>query len=217
MEFSKTRSGIVLAMLLTSVCYYFGNGLNGNFWFLVWIAPIPVLCLAFANPGRLTFFAAFIAYLIGRMSLLSYLVTVATIPPAVIYTIAPALIFGSIVLVTRAAAQRRNARVAVFAFPVLFTAFEYLLFRFSPDGTALSIAYSQMNFLPLIQIASVTGILGICFIITLIPSSIAFCFRKYSAGFSFLIIPGLLIGAVFLLGGFRLGHAIRITSRGWAG
>ena len=43
----------------------------------------------------------------------------------------------------------------------------------APDGTAGSIAYSQSNFLPLIQIASVTGIVGITFFVTFIPSAIA--------------------------------------------
>jgi len=47
------------------------------------------------------------------------------------------------------------------------------LFKFSPDGTAGSISYTQSNFLPVVQIASVTGILGISFLVTLFPSAIA--------------------------------------------
>ena len=91
--------------------------------------------------------------------------------------------------------------------PVFFTAFEWLLINFSPDGTATSIAYSQSDFLQLIQIASLTGILGITFIVTFIPSVLAvgWCYRKDKTKllplsiFSFLILI-----SVFLFGVFRI-------------
>ena len=57
--------------------------------------------------------------------------------------------------------------------PVLWTSFEYLLITFSSDGSAGSIAYSQTDFLPIIQIASITGITGISFLLLLVPSAIA--------------------------------------------
>jgi len=67
--------------------------------------------------------------------------------------------------------------------------FEFLLFKFSPDGTAGSISYTQSNFLPIVQIASVTGILGISFLVTLFPSAIAvgfnFRFKKMKGPLAF--------------------------------
>ena len=116
---------------------------------------------------------SFIAYLIGRLSWFSYLVTVATVVPAIIFTLALPLFFALVMIITRRTVIKSNSWYSVFAFPVFFTTFEFLLIKFSPDGTAGSIAYSQSNFLPVIQIASVTGILGITFLVTFIPSAIA--------------------------------------------
>jgi apolipoprotein N-acyltransferase len=79
------------------------------------------------------------------------------------FTLAPALIFAGIIMLTRSTALKLNTWYSLFAFPLFFTAFEYILIKFAPDGTAASIAYSQMNCLPLIQIAAVAGSYEICF------------------------------------------------------
>lgn len=201
-----SKYSIALSVLLSGLCYYFGNGLNGDFWYLVWLAPIPIICLAIANSGKVAFLASFITYLIGRLSWFWYLVKVATMLPAIIFTLAPALIFAGIILLTRSTALKLNSWYSLFAFPLFFSAFEYLLIKFAPDGTAASIAYSQMNCLPLIQIASIAGILGITFIVTLIPSSIAFAllFRKSLTYLS--ICTGSIIGGVLLFGFLRLNN-----------
>ncbi|SEW29005.1 apolipoprotein N-acyltransferase [Chitinophaga sp. YR573] len=201
-----SKYSIALSVLLSGLCYYFGNGLNGDFWYLVWLAPIPIICLAIANSGKVAFLASFITYLIGRLSWFWYLVKVATMLPAIIFTLAPALIFAGIILLTRSTALKLNSWYSLFAFPLFFSAFEYLLIKFAPDGTAASIAYSQMNCLPLIQIASVAGILGITFIVTLIPSSIAFAllFRKNLTYLS--ICSGSIIAGVLLFGFLRLNN-----------
>ena len=96
---------------------------------------------------------------------------------------------------------------AVFSFPVFFTAFEWLLINFSGDGTAASIAYSQSNFLPLIQIASITGILGITFMATFIPSVVAlgWHFRgKKSKILPLMVTASFIIGTVFIYGFTRI-------------
>ncbi len=203
----KSRYSIVLSVLFTGLCYYWGNGLIGDYWYLAWLAPIPVLCLATVNSGKVAFGASFTAYFIGRLSWFLYLVRVATLVPAIIYTIVLALIFAGIILLTRSAAIKLNSWYSVFAFPAFFTVFEYLIIKASPDGTATSIAYSQMNCLPLIQIASVGGILAITFIVTLIPSAFAFAwyFRGQKRNFVYLSISsGAMIGGVLLFGFLRL-------------
>jgi apolipoprotein N-acyltransferase len=200
---------IALSVLVSGLCYYFGNGLIGDFWYLVWLAPIPIICLAVVNSKKVAFWASFIAYLIGRLSWFWYLVKVTTMLPAIFFTLAPSLIFAGIIILTRSTALKLNAWYSLFAYPILFSAFEYLLIKFAPDGTAASIAYSQMNCLPLIQIASVTGILGITFIVTLIPSSIAFAllFRGEKKPFTYLsICAGSIIGGVLLFGFLRLNN-----------
>jgi apolipoprotein N-acyltransferase len=135
--------------------------------------PIPVLTVALNLSGRKAFSISFLAYLIGRISWFSYLITVATVIPAIIFTLLLPLIFGLIVTGTRWIVMKTKFRTGIFAFPVFFTAYEFLLILFSANGSAGSIAYSQANFLPVIQIASITGILGITFVVTLIPSIVS--------------------------------------------
>jgi apolipoprotein N-acyltransferase len=63
------------------------------------------------------------------------------------------------------AAERWRPVAAVFVFPVLLVAVETLIARLSPHGAAGSLAYSQMEFLTLLQVASLAGIAGINFIV----------------------------------------------------
>jgi apolipoprotein N-acyltransferase len=171
---------IITGILISGLLWYFSDGLSGDFWYLMWLAPVPVLLISFRVTGKMAFLVSFIAYLIGRLSWFAYLVSVATLVPAIIFTVAFAFFFSIIITITRVAVLKSNSWYAVLAFPFFITAFEFLLMKFSPDGSAGSIAYSQSNVLPVIQIASVTGILGITFLITLVPSAIAvgFLFRK---------------------------------------
>lgn len=132
---------------------------------------------------------------------------VVTLTPAIIFTVALPLFFAVIMVLTRKMILKTNAWYAVFAFPIFFTAFEWLLMKFSQDGSAASIAYSQMDFLLIIQIASITGLLGITFVITLIPSTIATClhFWKEKQKRMLLMITSLtLIGTLFLYGLIRI-------------
>jgi apolipoprotein N-acyltransferase len=108
---------------------------------------------------------------------------------------------------------------SAFAFPVLVTAFEYIMFTFSKDGTAASIAYTQSNNLYLIQVASVTGILGISFLISFFPSSLALIWfsRKNRINSSPLtIITVSIYFIVIIFGALRLnqpasGNSVRIA------
>src|SRR6185295_9724681 len=193
------------AVITSGLCWYFANDLSGNYWFLLWVAPIPVLITSFRLSAKGTFLVAFIAYLLGRLSWLPYLLAVLPVPLAVFFTVLLPLIFALIVLLTRKIVLQDRIGWSVFAFPVFECLFEFLLFKFSPDGTAGSIAYSQSNFLPVVQVASVTGILGISFLVTLFPSAIAvgshFRFRRMKGS---IVIALLLIFIALIFGIVRL-------------
>jgi apolipoprotein N-acyltransferase len=191
---------IALSILASGLFFYFGNGLTGDFWFLVWLAPIPIIYLAIQSSAKVAFGASFVAYAIGKLSWFGYLVKITAVMPTIILVAVLALVFAGIIILTRSAALKLNPRYSVFAFPVFFTLFEYVIVNFSPHGTAMSIAYSQMECLPLIQIASVTGILGITFILTLIPSTIAFALLFKNK----ILIPTAIISGVLLFGCLRL-------------
>jgi apolipoprotein N-acyltransferase len=80
---------------------------------------------------------------------------------------------------------------------------------FSSDGTAGSIAYSQANILPVIQIASVTGILGITFLLTLFPSAIVFCWyyrNKKKNLQNILVCSSVLLAFTLIYGIIRINY-----------
>ena len=205
-----TRRVLVIAgIIFSGLCWYFSNGLGGDYWYLLWLAPVPVLIISLNTTGKKAFIISFIAYLVGRLSWFSYLVTVATLLPAIIFTLVLPLFFALIMVITRRTVIKTNSWYSVFAFPVFFTTFEFLLMTFSPDGTAGSIAYSQSNFLPIIQIASVTGISGITFLVTLIPSAIAlgWYYRRETIKFRYLVSVAIIIVLpVFLFGIIRINN-----------
>ena len=196
---SEIKKWIAPSFILSGICWYLSCGLNGDSWFLLWLAPIPVMVLALNISGKKAFSISFLAYLIGRMSWFSYLITVATIIPAIIFTLLLPLIFALIITGTRWMILKTKFRMAIFAFPVFFTTYEFLLITFSADGTAGSIAYSQANILPIIQIASITGILGITFIVTLIPSILAVGWYHHKEKNRFQTALILAIGITFLV------------------
>ena len=193
------------AVITSGLCWYFANDLSGDYWFLLWFAPVPVLITSFRSSAKRTFLVAFIAYLLGRLSWLSYLLNVLPVPLAIFFTVFLPLVFALIILLNRKIVLRNQNGWSAFAFPAFWCLFEFLLFKFSPDGTAGSMAYTQSNFLPVVQIASVTGILGISFLVTLFPSAIAvgfnFRFKKMKGPLAFaflLIIISILFGLVRL-------------------
>jgi len=205
----KQKRMVYSGIIISGLCWYFSNGLSGDFPYLLWMAPIPILIISLKSTRGQTFYLSFIAYLIGRLSWFTYLVMVATLVPAILFTLALPLIFALIMTLTRSIILKSNSWVSVFAFPVLFTAFEFLLFSFSPDGTAASIAYSQSNLIPVIQIASLTGILGITFLVTFLPSAIALSwyFRMQKRKLRIIIAFGaLILISTFLFGCLRISN-----------
>ncbi|MDJ1481776.1 nitrilase-related carbon-nitrogen hydrolase [Cytophagaceae bacterium YF14B1] len=198
---------MVLGTLISGLGWYVSCGLSGEYGWLLWIAPVPVLILSFQTSKGATFLIAFTAYLIGRLSWFSYLESVATLIPAIIFTLLFPLVFACIILISRIIVLQIGSWYTLFAFPVFFTTFEFLFSISSPHGTAGSIAYSQMNILSLIQIASVTGMLGITFFVTCVPSAIAvgWLYHKEKVQFRYILsFLTLLIISVLGLGEFRL-------------
>ena len=198
-------SFVVGAVITSGLCWYFANDLSGNYWYLLWFAPIPVLIASFRLSAQKAFLVAFIAYLLGRLSWLPYLLNVLPAALAIFFTVLLPLVFALVALLNRKIVLQNRSGWSAFAFPAFWCLFEFLMMKFSPDGTAGSMSYTQSNFLPVVQIASVTGILGISFLVTLFPSAIAvgfnFRFKKMKGPLVFafaLILISLIFGIIRL-------------------
>ena len=163
----------LLAVISTSTLFWLGNGLN-PWWPLLWFAPVPVLLFASRSSWRSAALAAALALLIGSLNMWHYFRAVLHAPPAlwvVSYSIA-ALVFAAAVLLFRALLRRGASWSALLAFPVTWVSYEYVRSLVTPDGTAGSLSYSQLNFLPFLQLASVTGPWGMSFLLLLFPAAI---------------------------------------------
>ncbi|HSS00731.1 MAG TPA: nitrilase-related carbon-nitrogen hydrolase [Kofleriaceae bacterium] len=171
-----------LAVALTAVLVWFGTGME-PWWPLLWLAPLPVLLFAQQASWWAAALAAALAWQLGLLNLWHYMHGVLHIPISIIaniFTIEIA-IFTLAVLLFRALARRGGAIAAVVAFAATRVAYEYLLDLVSPHGTAGSLAYSQIDFLPFLQLASVTGPWGMTFLVMLCPAALAIAWRLRGA------------------------------------
>jgi apolipoprotein N-acyltransferase len=84
---------IVLGILLSATAYFVSTGL-GEFWPAAWIAPMPVLVLAFRSSVRVTLAMAFVSYFLGSLNLFSYLTALAPVEVVVGSLLIPAVAFS---------------------------------------------------------------------------------------------------------------------------
>ena len=153
---------------------YLGTGLHPVWWCL-WLAPVPVLAVATRLGRGTAFLLAFSAWLLGALNEWNYFTHGIEVPlPLIaIVLLVPALVFGLCVLFARSFLLRGSLFLGAIAFPVSWVAYEYLTEVGSPNSTFGNLGYTQMDFLPIIQIASITGIWGISFIVFLFAGTIA--------------------------------------------
>jgi apolipoprotein N-acyltransferase len=113
--------------------------------------------------------------LLGVLNLWHFFADVLDMPRLLVLQIfvSLALMFTLAVLLYRALLQRGANWSALLALPSLWVSFEYLLSLTSPHGTFGSLAYSQLKFLPFLQLASLTGPWGMSFLLLLFPTALA--------------------------------------------
>ena len=145
---------------------------------MLWLAPVPVLAIAPRLPASAAFLLGSVAWLLGEMNQWNYVRHEIELPLQIVilYFVIPAVVFGLGVLFMRSFLRRGSLFLAAFAFPVYWVTCEYLTAIASPHSTWGNLAYTQMNFLPVIQIASVTGLWGISFVVFLFAGAVAALF-----------------------------------------
>lgn len=167
----------LLVFLLSATALFFGTGLH-PLWWLAWLAAIPVLLMAPRLSGIWALLVAFLAWAVGALNQWHFFLSALRIPvgTAVLYTALPALVFALAVFAYRSFLLRGSLWRAALIVPSIWVAAEFVNSRISIHSTAGNLAYSQMNFLPILQIASLTGIWGI-----------SFCILLFAATFSILL------------------------------
>ena len=207
----SNRSPFVLAVLgffLSAIALFFGTGLH-PLWWLTWLAAIPVLLVAPRLSGIWAFLVTFFAWGVGALNQWHFFLSELKIPflTVVLFTVLPAVVFGLAVLAYRASVLRGSLCRAALIVPSLWVVAEFINSRISIHSTAGNLAYSQMNFLPILQIASLTGIWGISFCIFLFAATASILVGSYGSarGRRWLgITVGCVLIAVLGFGAWRL-------------
>jgi apolipoprotein N-acyltransferase len=196
------------AGVASAALFYFGTGLH-PIWWLLWLAPVPVLAIAPRIHGGAAFLLGTVVWLLGEMNQWDYLRHVVELPlrTIMLFFLIGAVIFGLAVLFMRSFLRRGLLFLATLAFPVYWVTCEFLNALASPHSTWGNLAYTQMNCLPLIQIASVTGVWGISFVVFLFGGAVAALLSglgKPAERRVLAIGVGGIVCAVFIFGEWRL-------------
>ncbi|MDE1939866.1 MAG: hypothetical protein KGI68_12665, partial [Alphaproteobacteria bacterium] len=170
---------VVLCAVLSGAMFYVSQGLD-NVWLLAWIAPTPLLWLAYRDAPRWQVFAAsFAAFACGQI----YMVQCywGMLPPIVIAPLEIVMcgLFPLAVLFAGEALRRLSPLAALIAFPVFWTAVEYGIGLVSPHGSFGSLAYAEVSFPAGIQIASLFGLYAVTFVLCLSANAVALLARRH--------------------------------------
>lgn len=197
------------SIISTAVLVYFGTGLH-PWWPCMWFAGLPVLLFVCRSSAWSAGVAAFVAWGLGGLNMWPYFSGVLHVSAGtqiVIFTMSP-LWFVVAAMLFRALVRRKAFWSATFAFPAAWIAFEYVINLISPHGTFGSYSYSQLNFLPILQVASVTGPWGISFLLFLASAGTAAAAIAWDAvpktPMRIVVLTWGVIAAVAVFGAIRL-------------
>ncbi|MGA3162411.1 MAG: nitrilase-related carbon-nitrogen hydrolase [Terracidiphilus sp.] len=196
----------IVAAVAAGILLRFVVGLQ-PVWWLVWIAPVPLLLMAIRFNPRDARWTVTLAAVIGASGNFHYYRLVMPLRFVIVAIAMQSLLWGFLILATRRVVVRYQAWWTVFVYPVLWVAMDTLMAALLPDGNWGSLAYSQGDILPILQVTSLFGAAGLLFMIALVPSALALAIAYGHAlrhGWIAYAITALLLGSSIMYGFLRL-------------
>jgi apolipoprotein N-acyltransferase len=218
---NSLKSGVtaIPVAALTAVLLWFGNGLD-PWWPLMWFAPLPVLWFALRSRWWVAGLTALAAWLAGYLSLLGYLRLLGVPFGGWLGIFGAVAVMAAVgVLLFRALVLRGAVWSGLIAFPAMWVALEWVRNLTTPHATAGSIAYTQLKFLPFLQLASITGPWGMSFLLLLFPAALAIGLhlRRTARGAALRVVATTagVLAAVLIFGAVRIavtprGHLVKV-------
>ena len=160
------------AVLVVSLPLYWVLGPQPVAW-LAWCAPLPLLLLALRSSRMDAAWMTLAAALLGLSSNIAYFSLLMPVPIIALVLAVKAALWLLVVLATRALVLRYQAGWTVLVYPVVWVALDSLMAALLPDGNWGSLAYSQADNLPMLQVAALAGVPGLLFLLCLAPSALA--------------------------------------------
>jgi apolipoprotein N-acyltransferase len=177
-RFLAGNVGAIICIAISSVCYFLAFRFI-DLWLVSLVAPLPMLAATFAAPTKnRARLCAFVPLFLGGFGEWASEYFFLSIPAFILVTALLALLVGALALIARRAAQQWNGAAASLAFPVLYAALNFVLGRALYDGTWGNAAYREATFVPLLQIASIAGLAGVVFAMSLPASGIALAWYR---------------------------------------
>ncbi|HEX2831600.1 MAG TPA: nitrilase-related carbon-nitrogen hydrolase [Thermoanaerobaculia bacterium] len=183
---------------------------NGRWSFAVAAFLAPALLLGYMRTARKrAFLGGWIATTIAALCWWHTVFPLRGIP----YVLA-SIVFGLIALtpylVDRALAPRLHPLLGALVFPCAFVTLETVTMLCSPFSTWGAVAYTQFAVTPLVQVASLTGIAGITFVVTAFASVLHSRSHAAYVGYGVLLLA--IAGFGFIRRGNGDGELVRIAA-----
>lgn len=154
-----------LLLILGIVCLYFSNGRFAT-PLAAWLFPLFLLPISRNKSYR--FIGLFFPILFGITLQAAFWKFTSSNTGNILFYIPffAGLLYGFVFYVDRILYHQSTTFASTLFFPLLYTAVDFLNSLFNPFGTTGVLGYSQFGFLSFAQLASITGILGLTFMIT---------------------------------------------------
>jgi apolipoprotein N-acyltransferase len=163
----------IICAALSGLGFYFSIGL-GEQWWLAWLAPIPILWLAFEDTkGWTVFLLSWAACALGGSNIIrAYGGTL----PVLVLALGiggPALLFAIAVMAARRAYRAWGPVIGMFSFAGSWTALDFLQSFNSAGGASSTPAAAEVGAPLLIQSASLVGFVGVTFLLAAFSAGVA--------------------------------------------
>ena len=172
---NKSREALtaVTMFIATAVMVWFGNGLT-PWWPLMWFAPLPLFWFALRARWWSAGLLAWAAWLAGSANLLGYFHSQGTPFAAWLADFGGLSLSVAVgVLLFRGLVLRGAVWTGMIAPAAVWVSLDWARYFWTPHGTSADLAYTQLEFLPFLQLASITGPWGLTFLLQFFPAAVA--------------------------------------------
>lgn len=176
---------------------------------LAWVAFAPFLVFLYEGPSVRRHLALLGALVVAFVVTVSKMAT-AEIPwiPVPMFAVPMAFAYFAAVALAAAAHRRLGARWGVWTFPAATAALGWIQYTFTVGSSWGALAHTQIDNLALVQLAAVTGIGGVTFLVALGSSLVAAIWSSGARAVrADVALFGVLVGGALLYGQLRLGKA----------
>ncbi|MGJ3507113.1 apolipoprotein N-acyltransferase [Enemella sp. A6] len=199
----------IVAAVVSGLLLAWAYGLT-PWWGATWLAPIPLLAVVASVRWRTAAGLGAITGAVASVSLLPYLIGLSGPIDALSISALRAAQWAIVALVARLAITRLPVVLAMFVVPAFLAGFDVLMTIASPHGSAGSPAYSQMDALPVIQVAALGGTAGVVFLPMLFASAVASLLAHRQRTRRGVIAPGLVLVLALGFGAWRLAGQVPV-------